>query len=94
MYPLRSLGLSGGLKAVEQRVGLQRAPDVAGLDGWDAVRLWRRWESGSRESLDLLVRYNTADIVNLEHLMKLTYRSMRETLKLPCDGPAGATHGR
>lgn len=94
MYPLRSLGLSGGLKAVEQRVGLQRAPDVAGLDGWDAVRLWRRWESGSRASLDLLVRYNTADIVNLKHLMKLTYRGMRETLKLPCDGSAEATHGR
>ncbi len=61
MYPLRRLGLSGGLKAVEQRVGLKRAPDVAGLDGWDAVRLWRRWESGSQASLDLLVRYNTAE---------------------------------
>lgn len=93
MYPLRRLGLSGGLKAVEQRVGLKRAPDVAGLDGWDAVRLWRKWEAGSTVSLELLVRYNTADIVNLEHLMKLAYRSMRESLKLPFDGPAEDSHG-
>ena len=94
MYPLRSLGLRGGLKAVEQRIGLKRAPDVAGLDGWDAVRLWREWEAGSEASLELLVRYNTADIENLEHLMKLAYRGMRESLKLPCDSPAEDAHGR
>jgi len=94
MHPLRRLGLRGGLKAIEQRVGLKRAPDVAGIDGWDAVRLWHEWEAGSESSLELLVRYNTADIENLEHLMKLTYSGMRETLRLPCDGPAEDAHGR
>ncbi len=92
MHVLRRIGLRGGLKAIETRVGIDRPGDVAGLDGWDAVRLWREYCHGRDESLDLLVRYNAADIENLEHLAALAYRRMREGLCLPCDrsGDEGA----
>ncbi|MFQ5808268.1 MAG: ribonuclease H-like domain-containing protein [Armatimonadota bacterium] len=72
-YALARLGLTGGLKAVESRVGLARDERVAGLDGWDAVRLWREYQAGSEESLETLVLYNTADIENLELLMEHAY---------------------
>ena len=38
MYPCRRLDLTGGLKEIEQRIGLERdRPDISGRD---AVRLW------------------------------------------------------
>ncbi len=82
-YPLRRLGLSGGLKRVEGLVGLKRDPEVAGLDGWDAVRLWREYQAGSDKSLATLIKYNTADIENLEHLMLIAYEGMRREAGLP-----------
>jgi uncharacterized protein YprB with RNaseH-like and TPR domain len=64
IYPCRSLGLTGGLKAVEEGVGIER--DRPDLDGKDAVRLWRRYERrGDEGALDTLVSYNREDTVNL-----------------------------
>ena len=65
---LRKLGLKGGLKHIEDVVGLKRPAEIEGMSGWDAVRLWNEWEWGSRESLDLLLAYNACDVVNLKPL--------------------------
>jgi len=60
------LGLKGGLKRVERILGLERSDDLADLDGWDAVRLWRRWrQRGELPALQTLARYNLADVINL-----------------------------
>lgn len=85
MHVLRRLGLRGGLKAIEHRVGLMRDNEIAHLDGWDAVRLWREYCAGNRQSLDLLIRYNIADIENLEFLAEMAYHRLRASLCLPCD---------
>jgi hypothetical protein len=85
MHALRRIGLSGGLKAIERRVGIERDDDLKGLDGWDAVRLWREYCAGNKESLDTLVRYNAADIENLEVLAEKAYAGIRASLGLPCD---------
>lgn len=90
MHVLRRLGLTGGLKAIEAATGIEREGDVAGLDGWDAVRLWREYRRGRRRSLDLLVRYNSADIENLETLAEMAYGRLRAELRLPCDGGEGS----
>ena len=90
MYPLRALGLRGGLKAVERRLGIARDSDIAHLDGWDAVRLWQEWRRGRRASLELLLRYNAADIENLEILMEHVYQEMRARANMP-DCPGGET---
>ncbi|WP_440990119.1 ribonuclease H-like domain-containing protein [Haloarchaeobius baliensis] len=67
MYPCKRLGLSGGLKTIEQDVGIGRdEPDITGRD---AVRLWHEYERGSDEALDTLVRYNRDDARNLQTLM-------------------------
>jgi uncharacterized protein YprB with RNaseH-like and TPR domain len=80
---LRRLGYRGGLKNIEKQLGIGRESDVYGMDGHDAVMLWKAYQWGDQEALDRLVKYNTADIVNLEPLMQLGYGEMKRRI-LPC----------
>jgi len=66
MYPCRQVDLTGGLKAIEREVGIDRESDV---DGREAVRLWHRYEGGDEAALDRLVRYNRLDAENLASLL-------------------------
>jgi uncharacterized protein len=64
MYVCRRKGLKGGLKKIEQQLGIGRA--TAGLSGYDAPRLWQRYEThGDEAALTLLLHYNREDVVNL-----------------------------
>jgi hypothetical protein len=69
MYPCRQIGLSGGLKEIEQRVGIDR--DRPDLSGRDAVRLWREYERGDDDALETLVSYNRDDTANMERLVDI-----------------------
>lgn len=60
--------LYGGLKKVEQRLGIHR--DTEGVDGWAAIRLWHAHRTGDADALDLLLRYNREDVENLEALAR------------------------
>ena len=71
--PLQLLGFRGGLKRIEELVGLERNAHLRGLDGWDAVRLWYNYQAGDPAALDTLLDYNRADIVHLEPLMRLVF---------------------
>lgn len=82
LYPLRRLGLGGGLKAVQRQVDLPRPSDLEGLDGYDAVLMWREYQQGNREALDTLVRYNAEDVVVLEGLAVLVYNAFVKGLPL------------
>ena len=75
-FAARRLGLRGGLKHIEQEVGIEREASLRDLDGWDAVRLWSRWRRGDYAALDLLVAYNAADTQNLVPLAALAYEEM------------------
>ncbi|UCH88997.1 MAG: ribonuclease H-like domain-containing protein [Thermoplasmata archaeon] len=81
-FILKRLGYSGGLKAIEKKLGITRAEETVGLSGYDAIRLWRQYERGVPEALDILIKYNTEDIVNLEYLMRFAYDELkRRTLE-------------
>lgn len=61
------LGLSGGLKEIEQQLGIARPAHLRG----SAADAWRAFlASGDREYLELLVQYNEEDAVNLHQLME------------------------
>ncbi|MFH0926883.1 MAG: ribonuclease H-like domain-containing protein [bacterium] len=77
---LKRLGFRGGLKRIEKEFGIARDNEVKNLTGYDAVCLWNRYKKGDQASLDLLIKYNTEDIVNLEFLMKKGYELMVEQL--------------
>ncbi len=56
--------LYGGLKVVEQRLGIARA--TAGISGRDAPQLWHLYETyGDEAALQTLLHYNREDVINL-----------------------------
>lgn len=83
---LQGLGFVGGLKGCEKQLGLDRG-DLAGVDGYFAVVLWREYcKTGSRRALETLLAYNVEDAVNLESLLVQAYN-----LKLQ-DTPFAESH--
>ena len=67
---LRKTRQTGGLKDIEERLGLRRPPHLRGLRGMDAIRLWRELQNtGDREALRFLVEYNLYDAINLRALL-------------------------
>lgn len=77
-FILNGLGYRGGLKKIEQEVGISRDPTIQGMSGFEAVMLWKAYELGDKRALDTLIRYNTADIVHLEPLMEIVEREMTQ----------------
>jgi uncharacterized protein len=76
---LREVGLRGGLKKIEKELGIARGGDTDGLNGYDAILLWRRYEMARDQSaLNKLVAYNREDVVNLEHLSQIAYDRMKK----------------
>lgn len=72
-FALKRLGLSGGLKKVEDKLGIDRTEETAGLSGWDAVRLWRMYQAGNEQALELLLTYNREDVLHMENLLQWAY---------------------
>jgi uncharacterized protein YprB with RNaseH-like and TPR domain len=65
------VGLKGGLKKIEKKLGIQRSEAVDGLDGMDAIYLWIEWKNNQNQnSLDRLIEYCTYDVISLETLAK------------------------
>ncbi|MCB2188211.1 MAG: ribonuclease H-like domain-containing protein [Deltaproteobacteria bacterium] len=79
-WVLRRLGLKGGLKAIERRLGLERPPLVAGLGGMDAVNLWHSYTRGDMTALETLLDYNAWDILNLKPLLELACTRLRDQM--------------
>jgi len=62
--------LYGGLKVVEQKLGISR--QLQGINGLDAVRLWWRYlDSGDLDALATLLEYNREDVMNLSILRRV-----------------------
>lgn len=59
-------GWRGGLKQVEKTLGITRPIDLAGVDGAEAVWLWRRWHyDQDHAAREKLVRYCAGDVLVL-----------------------------
>ncbi|MEW6378305.1 MAG: ribonuclease H-like domain-containing protein [bacterium] len=79
MYPLKRLGYSGGLKAIEQTLGIFRPIEIGNIDGLEAVRLWFEYHrKGNQRALERLIKYNLEDTRNLKGLMELVYERLKE----------------
>lgn len=82
-FLFRRVGLTGGLKHIEDELGIVRRPETEGLSGFDAVRLWREYRRGSREALDLLLLYNKEDVMNMERLLSCGCAELARRLEFP-----------
>jgi uncharacterized protein YprB with RNaseH-like and TPR domain len=88
----RRVGLKGGLKRLEERFGIART--TRGMNGWDALRLWGRYEAtGDQEALGLLLEYNREDVMNLVQLERIVVGvglQVERRAPLPASGQAGS----
>lgn len=75
----RKLGMGGGLKAVEAKLGLTRPGAVEDITGYDATVLWAKYLRGDRGSLERLIQYNTEDVVHLKAIMEMAYEQLSKS---------------
>ena len=69
MYDCWRHNLKGGLKVVEQLLGINRK--LTGVDGYMAVKLWYDYvNNNNRKALQTLLAYNEEDVVNLRVLRR------------------------
>ncbi|GCC10148.1 hypothetical protein IPdc08_00170 [archaeon] len=80
-FTSRRIGLSGGLKKIEEDLGLEREDDIKGMSGFDAVRLWKKWEVyRNRRALETLVEYNRIDVKNLSPIAEHVYDRLKKAV--------------
>lgn len=83
-YPCRRVGLTGGLKAIEQELGISR--DLPDVDGREAISLWHRAERGDDTALERLIRYNQEDTETLFPVLSAVTRMLNQQEFLPYIG--------
>lgn len=74
----KQMDVRGGLKKIEKQFGIQRSPETEGLNGYDAVQLWRKHLRGYSGSLERLIAYNREDCVNMEPLALAAISRMKQ----------------
>jgi uncharacterized protein len=73
------LGLNGGLKNIEKKLGIKREKLVENIHGGDALTLWKMYRStGDDYYLKLLVEYNEEDIINLKTLAEYCVEKLKQ----------------
>ncbi len=82
MYPCRKLGLSGGLKKIEEQLQIDREQED--IDGKAAIRLWKRYENkDDQAALEKLVEYNQYDARNLRQLFEEVHSRLTQKIYHP-----------
>jgi len=77
-FLVKEVGLRGGLKKIEKMLGIVR--ETEGLNGYDAVKLWKKWvEKKDKSALKKLIIYNKEDVVNLKKIMDYVIIKLRKT---------------
>ena len=72
------LGLTGGLKKIERDLGIKRDESVNEMSGSEAVYLWNMWiATKNQKYLDLLIKYNEEDIMNLKPIADYCYKHLK-----------------
>ncbi len=76
------IGLKGGLKAIEKQLKIKRNNKIESMLGNEAVYCWELWQhTKNRKYLELLLKYNKADTVNLKPLADFAVERLWKTLK-------------
>lgn len=75
-FACKKIGLEGGLEIIERKLKVKRAEDTF-KDDIDIAFLWRRWwMTGERKYIELLVKYNEEDIINLKPIANFVIKEL------------------
>ena len=73
------VGLTGGLKEIEKKLGIRRNNIIEKMYGGDPLLLWRMFRaSGDDYYLNLLVEYNEEDVFNLKKIADYVYNILKK----------------
>jgi len=72
-FLLKSIGITGPLKEIEKKLGINRKDDIQDFSGRDAVVLWNQFMRNDDEAFRKLVQYNISDTLNLKYIMSFCY---------------------
>jgi uncharacterized protein YprB with RNaseH-like and TPR domain/predicted nuclease with RNAse H fold len=75
-FLVRRVGVEGGQKEVEERLGLKRPVSLEEVSGEAAPVLWHRYRWGDMPSLELLLAYNHADIDGMQAILDWAIRKL------------------
>jgi uncharacterized protein len=79
----RRLGRGGGLKRLEDLMGMGRPDHLRSVTGREACWMWRHARHGDREALRRFAEYNLYDAINLRTLLGMGYNQMIDQLQAP-----------
>jgi len=80
-HSCKKIGLTGGLKEIEKKIGIKRNRIIEKMYGGDAVLLWRKFQAtGDDYYLKLLVEYNEEDVINLKQISEHVYEKLKSCL--------------
>ncbi len=65
----KRVGLSGGQKAIEKKIGFQRKSDIEDMLGEAAPILWHKYRRGDMAAMKRLIEYNHADIEGMKFIL-------------------------
>lgn len=80
-YLLRSLGLTGPLKEIEEKLGMQRPKELQEIGGREAAILWSKFMKGDNKALERLLLYNIYDTVNLQNILHFCYQKKAQEIE-------------
>ncbi|NQW16374.1 MAG: ribonuclease H-like domain-containing protein [Chloroflexi bacterium] len=81
-YAMRKAGYTGGLKRIEQMLGVGRETALSKLSGRDAITLWRMADEGEKGAMETLIRYNAEDVASLPALASIAYDELSANLPI------------
>lgn len=79
----RSVGVSGGQKAIEKAFQIDMREGVTEVSGLTAVSLWNQHLQGNQEALRRLILYNRSDIAAMGAILDEVVRRMNNRFGLP-----------
>lgn len=86
-YLLRSLGFTGSLKKIEEKLSMQRPKDMQEINGREAAVLWSKFVKGDNKALEKLFLYNIYDTVNLQKLLHFCYQEKAKEIEIEINRP-------
>jgi uncharacterized protein YprB with RNaseH-like and TPR domain len=75
------VGLNGGLKEIEKKLGIRRNKIIEKFYGGDPLCLWKMYRAtGDEYYLNLLIEYNEGDTMNLQRIADYTVQKLKSIL--------------
>lgn len=79
----KRIGLSGGQKAIEQKIGYKRQAEIEDMRGEAAPILWHKYRRGDTEALRRLIKYNHDDVEGMKKILDYSIEQYFKKEKIP-----------